>query len=71
MAIKAGVYDCVLAVGVEQMGKGLLGGAGGGEGIPTEGLLGSGTMPSVFAHVGMEHSAVSTAQPSSSSPKCP
>src|SRR5271154_1418950 len=56
MAIKAGVYDVVLAVGVEQMGKGLLGGGGGGGGIPTEGLLGSGTMPSVFAHVGMEHS---------------
>ncbi|HUZ13896.1 MAG TPA: thiolase family protein [Caulobacteraceae bacterium] len=55
MAIKAGVYDVVLAVGVEQMGKGLLGGAGGGNGISTEGLLGSGTMPSVFAHVGMEH----------------
>jgi acetyl-CoA acetyltransferase len=55
MAIKAGVYDIVLAVGVEQMGKGLLGGAGGGAGIPTEGLLGSGTMPATFAHVGMEH----------------
>ncbi len=54
-AIKAGIYDVVLAVGVEQMGKGLLGGGGGGSGIPTEGLLGSGTMPSVFAHVGMEH----------------
>ncbi|HZZ35086.1 MAG TPA: thiolase family protein [Caulobacteraceae bacterium] len=56
MAIKAGVYDIVLAVGVEQMGKGLLGGAGGGSGISTEGLLGSGTMPATFAHVGMEHS---------------
>lgn len=56
MAIKAGVYDTVLCVGVEQMGKGLLGGGGGGGGIPTEGLLGSGTMPSVFAHVGLEHS---------------
>ncbi|HTQ15105.1 MAG TPA: thiolase family protein [Rhizomicrobium sp.] len=56
MAIKAGIYDIVLAVGVEQMGTGLLGGAGGGKGgIPTEGLLGSGTMPSVFAHVGLEH----------------
>jgi acetyl-CoA acyltransferase len=56
-AIKAGLYDLVLCVGVEQMGKGLLGGGGGkDEGIPTEGLLGSGTMPSVFAHVGLEHS---------------
>ncbi len=55
MAIKAGVYDLVLAVGVEQMGKGLLGGSGGGKGIPKEGLLGSGTMPAVFAEAGMEH----------------
>ncbi len=55
MSIKAGVYDIVLAVGVEQMGKGLLGGAGGGTGIPKEGLLGSGTMPAVFAEAGMEH----------------
>lgn len=52
MAIKAGVYDVALAVGVEQMGKGLLGGGGG---VSTEGLIGSGTMPSMFAHIGMEH----------------
>ena len=55
-AVKAGLYDMVLAVGVEQMGKGLLGGGGGGKGISKEGLLGSGTMPSVFAEAGMEHS---------------
>ena len=55
-SIKAGLYDIVLAVGVEQMGTGLLGGAGGGTGIPKEGLLGSGTMPAVFAEAGMEHS---------------
>ena len=55
-SIKAGLYDVVLAVGVEQMGTGLLGGAGGGAGIPKEGLLGSGTMPAVFAEAGMEHS---------------
>lgn len=55
MAVKAGVYDLVLAVGVEQMGKGLLGGAGGKKGIPKEGLLGSGTMPAIFAEAGMEH----------------
>ena len=58
MSIKAGIYDVVLAVGVEQMGKGLLGGAGGGDGIPKEGLLGSGTMPCVFAEAGMEHSKI-------------
>jgi acetyl-CoA acyltransferase len=56
MGIKAGVFDLALAVGVEQMGKGLLGGAGGGKGIPKEGLLGSGLMPAVFAEAGMEHS---------------
>ena len=56
MAVKAGAYDLVLAVGVEQMGKGLLGGGGGGGGISKEGLLGSGTMPAVFAEAGMEHS---------------
>lgn len=55
MAIKAGVNDLCLAVGVEQMGKGLLGGGGGKKGIPKEGLLGSGTMPAVFAEAGMEH----------------
>jgi acetyl-CoA acetyltransferase len=55
MSIKAGVYDTVLCVGSEQMGRGLLGGGGGGKGIPTEGLLGSGTMPCVFAEAGMEH----------------
>jgi len=54
-SIKAGLYDCVLTVGVEQMGKGLLGGAGGGTGISKEGLLGSSTMPAVFAEAGMEH----------------
>jgi acetyl-CoA acyltransferase len=53
MTIKAGVYDVVLAVGVEQMGKGLLGGGRGG--VTTEGVLGSGTMPAMFSHIGMEH----------------
>ncbi len=53
MSIKAGVYDIALAVGVEQMGKGLLGGGAGGP--STEGLIGSGTMPAMFSHIGMEH----------------
>ncbi len=56
IAIKAGLYDLVLAVGVEKMaGAGLLGGPR-ESGIPTEGLLGSGTMPCVFAEAGLEHS---------------
>jgi len=54
-SVKAGLYDCVLAVGVEQMGKGLLGGGAATKGIPKEGLLGSSTMPAVFAEAGMEH----------------
>ena len=56
MSIRADVYDAVLCVGVEQMGRGLLGGGGGRKGISTEGLLGSSTMPAVFAEAGMEHS---------------
>ena len=55
-AIKAGLYDLVLCVGVEQMGRGLLGGGAPKKGIPTEGLIGSGTMPTVFSELGMEHS---------------
>jgi acetyl-CoA acyltransferase len=55
-AIKAGLYDLVLVVGSEQLGKmGLLGGGGGRKGIPKEGLLGSQTMPAVFADAGQEH----------------
>jgi acetyl-CoA acetyltransferase len=55
-AIKAGLYDLVLVVGSEQLGKmGLLGGGGGRSGIPKEGLLGSQTMPAVFAEAGQEH----------------
>jgi acetyl-CoA acetyltransferase len=56
IGIKAGLYDAVLVVGVEKIaGAGMLGGGGGGKGIPTEGLMGSGSMPCVFAEAGMEH----------------
>ena len=57
-AIKAGIYDTVLAVGVEKLaGAGMLGGGGGaGKGLHPEGLLGSGSMPCVFAEAGMAHS---------------
>jgi len=58
LAIKSGLYDTVLCVGSEQMGKGMLGSAGGGEGISSEGLFGSESMPAVFAHVGQEHSRI-------------
>jgi acetyl-CoA acetyltransferase len=70
LSIKAGEADAGLAVGVEQMGKmGLLGGAGAAKGakneyapsgrygnvMPVEGILGTGTMPGVFAQAGMEY----------------
>ena len=55
MAIKAGVYDVVLASASSRWARGLLGGAAAARASPTEGLLGSGTMPRVFAEVGMEH----------------
>src|SRR6516225_8620528 len=54
-AVASEECDVALAVGVEQMGKmGLLGG-GGGSGIRTEGVIGSGLMPAVFGQAGMEH----------------
>jgi acetyl-CoA acyltransferase len=57
IAIKAGLYDLVLAVGSEKMGKGMLVPKNsGGTPIPSEGLVGSGTMPAVFGQMGMEHS---------------
>jgi acetyl-CoA acetyltransferase len=54
IAVKAGVYDLVLAVGVEQMGKGLLGGTV-SLGFNPEGVIGSTTTPSMFSLVGSEH----------------
>ena len=57
MAVKAGVCDIVLAVGVEQMGKGMLGSTGGKKGISKEGLLGSASMPATFAAIGQEHAS--------------
>jgi acetyl-CoA acetyltransferase len=58
ISIRAGINDIVLAVGVEKMaGAGMLGGGGGGsKGIHPEGLLGSASMPCVFAEAGMAHS---------------
>jgi acetyl-CoA acetyltransferase len=56
IAVKAGVYDLVLAVGVEQMGRGLLGGGGRADGFVEECVLGSLTTPSMFAQIGLDHS---------------
>ncbi|NHU45155.1 MULTISPECIES: thiolase family protein [Rhodococcus] len=70
MGIKAGECDMALAVGVEKMGKmGMLGGAARKAGdkkiftpkgrygavVKTEGLLGTGLMPGVFAQAGTEY----------------
>ena len=56
-AIRAGEYDTVLCFGVEQMtGLGMLGAAKAGP-IPTEGLLGSASMPAVFGEAGIEYAA--------------
>jgi acetyl-CoA acetyltransferase len=70
MAIKSGEADVGLAVGSEVMGKaGLLGGSGKARGekqvfeangrygavMGTEGILGTGLMPGVFAQAGMEY----------------
>ncbi|MBD0859813.1 thiolase family protein [Gordonia sp. zg691] len=70
MGIKAGECDMALAVGVEKMGKmGMLGGAAKKAGekkvftpkgrygavVKTEGLLGTGLMPGVFAQAGTEY----------------
>ncbi|MCW3834480.1 thiolase family protein [Sphingomonas canadensis] len=54
-AVKGGMYDLVLAVGVEQMGRGLLGAAGRGDGFIEEGVIGSMTTPAMFSQIGMEH----------------
>jgi acetyl-CoA acetyltransferase len=70
LTIKSGEAEMGLAVGVEQMGKGGLLGAGGkgdrgkkvyepsgryGSVMQVEGLLGTGLMPGVFAQAGMEY----------------
>lgn len=57
VSMQAGEFDTVLCVGVEQMtGLGMLGAAAAGP-IPTEGLLGSASMPAVFGESGMEYAA--------------
>ena len=56
-SIRADLHDLVLVVGAEKMSSaGLLSGGDIGLGIPTEGLLGSQTMPALFAEIGQEHS---------------
>lgn len=55
-ALKAGLYDTVLCIGVEKMAAGMIVKKKvGNEPLSAEGLIGSETMPAVFAMVGMEH----------------
>jgi acetyl-CoA acyltransferase len=56
VAIKSGLYDVALAIGVEKNPHGMLGGPP-GEYLSPEGLFGSESMPAVFAEVGMVHAA--------------
>jgi acetyl-CoA acyltransferase len=56
IAIKAGLYDVVLCIGVEKMAAGMIvKKKTGNEPLPPEGLIGSETMPAVFSMVGLEH----------------
>ena len=54
IAVLSGLYDIVLCVGTEQMGRGLLGEPMSYGGVVTEGLMGSATQPAGFALLGME-----------------
>jgi acetyl-CoA acetyltransferase len=56
IAVKSGMYDVVMAVGVEQMGSGLLAFPGRPDGFAEEGVLGSETTPAMFSQIGDEHS---------------
>jgi acetyl-CoA acetyltransferase len=57
IAIKSGLHEIALVVGVEKNPTGMLASAR-TEGPPPEGLFGSVTMPAVFAEAGNAHSAV-------------
>jgi acetyl-CoA acyltransferase len=56
VALKSGLYDVALAIGVEKNPQGMLG-AGPADGLPPEGLFGSDSMPAVFAEAGMVHAS--------------
>jgi acetyl-CoA acyltransferase len=56
IGIKSGLYDVALAIGVEKNPQGMLPAAA-SEGLPSEGLFGSDSMPAVFAEAGMIHAS--------------
>jgi acetyl-CoA acetyltransferase len=56
LAVRSGVYDLTLAVGVEQMSGGLLALPARADGFVEEGSIGSLTTPAMFSLIGNEHS---------------
>jgi acetyl-CoA acetyltransferase len=54
IGIKSGLIDVALAVGTEMNPRGMLE-VGSGFGPPSEGIMGSGSMPAVFAEAGLAH----------------
>jgi acetyl-CoA acyltransferase len=57
LAVESGRHDVALAVGVEQMERGLIPMPGRPSGFREEGAIGTITTPSMFAQAGLEHSA--------------
>lgn len=57
LAVEAGRYDVVLAVGVEQMQRGLIPMPGRPSGFQEEGAIGTITTPCMFSQAGIVHSA--------------
>lgn len=57
LAVESGRHDVALAVGVEQMERGLIAMPGRPSGFREEGAIGTITTPSMFAQAGLEHSA--------------
>ena len=55
IAVRAGIYEVALAVGVEKMGRGLLAVPRGIDGFSEEGEVASLTPPAMFSHLGIEH----------------
>jgi len=55
LMVRGGLYDIVLALGVESMGRGLLETPRRNEDFAEEGIVGSLTTPAMFAQIGMAH----------------
>jgi acetyl-CoA acetyltransferase len=55
LMVRAGLYDLVLALGVESMGRGLLETPRRNQDFAEEGVVGSLTTPAMFAQIGVAH----------------